>query len=235
MKKTTRLFLLIICMIAFGLMALGSTSSDESKDADNASAKKNVSASKTPTEVASKKTTQAETKKNDDVEVADNIERGPVDLDAVVPKKLDVIITGGHFIGDVLTAEDFTITVEMSDGSVLTNPAGWGATPLELSASSNDILVAWEGLYTTVNVKAQEKTVPTEPAPVSPSSAVTPNNSGGNTFNVFKYVINTNTGKFHKPSCSSVSDIYPQNRWDYQGTREEVINMGYEPCKRCHP
>lgn len=49
------------------------------------------------------------------------------------------------------------------------------------------------------------------------------------------YVLNKNTKKFHEPSCSSVGDIKPENRWDFTGTREEVIDMGYVPCKRCDP
>ena len=50
-----------------------------------------------------------------------------------------------------------------------------------------------------------------------------------------EYVLNKNTKKFHYPSCSSASDIKPKNRWDYVGTREEIISMGYVPCKRCNP
>lgn len=52
---------------------------------------------------------------------------------------------------------------------------------------------------------------------------------------VFSYVINTNTGKFHKPSCGSASKIKDENRWDYEGTRQSVVDMGYVPCGRCHP
>ena len=49
------------------------------------------------------------------------------------------------------------------------------------------------------------------------------------------YVLNTNTGKFHKPSCSSVKDIKPENREDFKGSRDAVINRGFDPCGRCHP
>lgn len=49
------------------------------------------------------------------------------------------------------------------------------------------------------------------------------------------YVLNTNTKKFHYPWCSSASDIKASNRRDYDGTRDEVISMGYVPCKRCNP
>lgn len=49
------------------------------------------------------------------------------------------------------------------------------------------------------------------------------------------YVLNTNTRKFHYPNCDSADRIKPKNRKEYNGTREEVIEMGYEPCKRCNP
>lgn len=49
------------------------------------------------------------------------------------------------------------------------------------------------------------------------------------------YILNTNTHKFHYPSCSSVSDMKAKNKKEYSGTREEIINMGYDPCKRCNP
>ena len=49
------------------------------------------------------------------------------------------------------------------------------------------------------------------------------------------YVVNKSTKKFHYPYCSSADDIKESNRWDYHGTREELIDMGYVPCKRCDP
>ena len=49
------------------------------------------------------------------------------------------------------------------------------------------------------------------------------------------YVLNTNTKKFHYPTCSSVDDMKEKNKQIYTGSREEVINMGYIPCKRCNP
>ena len=49
------------------------------------------------------------------------------------------------------------------------------------------------------------------------------------------YIANKNTKKFHYPSCSSANEIKASNRWDYVGTREELIDMGYAACKRCNP
>ncbi|MCR4704546.1 MAG: DNA/RNA non-specific endonuclease [Lachnospiraceae bacterium] len=49
------------------------------------------------------------------------------------------------------------------------------------------------------------------------------------------YVLNTNTHKFHVPSCSSVGDIKPGNRQDVSWTHDECISHGYVGCKRCNP
>lgn len=49
------------------------------------------------------------------------------------------------------------------------------------------------------------------------------------------YVLNYNTYKFHYPSCSSAKKIKPENRGDYYGTREELIDSGFSPCGICHP
>lgn len=49
------------------------------------------------------------------------------------------------------------------------------------------------------------------------------------------YVLNTNTKKFHKPSCSSAAKISNKNRQDYYGSRSDLISQGYEPCKNCNP
>lgn len=49
------------------------------------------------------------------------------------------------------------------------------------------------------------------------------------------YVLNTNTYKFHYPSCSSVNQMKESNKQYFSGTREEVIAMGYDPCGRCNP
>jgi len=49
------------------------------------------------------------------------------------------------------------------------------------------------------------------------------------------YVGNANTMKFHYPSCSSVKQMKESNKVALSGTRDEIIAMGYEPCKRCSP
>ena len=69
----------------------------------------------------------------------------------------------------------------------------------------------------------------TNPPETNPPETDPPTDNGRD------YVVNTNTKKFHYPSCSSADDIKDSNRWEYHGTREELIDMGYVPCKRCDP
>ena len=52
---------------------------------------------------------------------------------------------------------------------------------------------------------------------------------------VQSYILNTNTHKFHLSDCSSVSNIKTQNKSNYTGTRQELIDQGYEPCGSCQP
>lgn len=49
------------------------------------------------------------------------------------------------------------------------------------------------------------------------------------------YIVNTNTKKFHKPSCSSVKSMSTKNKKKYTGYRKNLIDNGYNPCKICNP
>ena len=49
------------------------------------------------------------------------------------------------------------------------------------------------------------------------------------------YILNTNTKKFHYPTCSSVNDMKEKNKQEFFGTRDETIALGYSPCGRCKP
>lgn len=49
------------------------------------------------------------------------------------------------------------------------------------------------------------------------------------------YILNTNTKKFHYPSCGSVKQMKESNKQSYTGSRDDVIARGYVPCKKCNP
>lgn len=49
------------------------------------------------------------------------------------------------------------------------------------------------------------------------------------------YVLNTNTHKFHYPSCKDVKKIKEKNYATTSAGRDDVIAQGYSPCGHCHP
>lgn len=89
---------------------------------------------------------------------------------------------------------------------------------------------------TTPTTTTPPKTTPTTttpttaPAKPAPTPTTTPSNTTSAT-----YILNTNSKKFHLPSCASVNKMSPKNKATFTGTRDEVIAKGYEPCKNCKP
>lgn len=49
------------------------------------------------------------------------------------------------------------------------------------------------------------------------------------------YIINTNTGKFHYPTCRSIKRMKDKNKLEFTGTRDDVLVRGYSPCMICNP
>lgn len=49
------------------------------------------------------------------------------------------------------------------------------------------------------------------------------------------YVINTNSMKFHKEDCSSISSMNSANKKVVTSTRDELVSEGYSPCGICKP
>ena len=47
------------------------------------------------------------------------------------------------------------------------------------------------------------------------------------------YIVNTETGKFHKAGCSAEKKILPEHRRELVATFEEVCQLGYSPCGIC--
>ena len=72
---------------------------------------------------------------------------------------------------------------------------------------------------------APETTAPEESTPVVEETAPVG----------MDYVINTNTGKFHYPGCSSVKKMKDSNKSFYTGSRDDLVAQGYSPCGNCHP
>lgn len=76
-------------------------------------------------------------------------------------------------------------------------------------------------------VREEEASIPPEPSPEEPQPEEEPQ--------AVTYVLNTNTMKFHKPSCRSAGQIKPKNRQETAESREDVVARGYSPCGNCKP
>lgn len=90
------------------------------------------------------------------------------------------------------------------------------------------------GTYQSTEASVAEETPAPQPE-TDTAVQITPESSAPQESQGITYVLNTNTKKFHYPTCSSVDDMKEKNKQIYTGSRDEVINMGYVPCKRCNP
>lgn len=63
----------------------------------------------------------------------------------------------------------------------------------------------------------------------SSSSSGDTSSSGSGT-----YIGNSNSHKFHYPTCKSVGKMSEKNKVTFS-SRDEAIKQGYEPCKNCNP
>ena len=100
-----------------------------------------------------------------------------------------------------------------------------------------DIYFTSDGKTVTMSVEknanADTLTKPVKVEETKPVETQKPDPTLGETGT--EYVLNTNTKKFHYPSCSSVKKMSEKNKAYHTGTRDEVIAMGYDPCGNCHP
>lgn len=79
----------------------------------------------------------------------------------------------------------------------------------------------------------EQKTATVTPTPSPEPEKQEPVN--GSEASQADYILNTNTKKFHYPTCSSVNDMKEKNKQEFFGTRDEAISNGYSPCGCCKP
>lgn len=101
------------------------------------------------------------------------------------------------------------------------------------TVSKNGKVTAVKAGTVTITAKTSNGLKATCKVTVKEKSDTTVINSSAN--GNINYVLNTNTKKFHLPSCSSVKDMKDKNKREVSCSRDEVIDMGYVPCKRCNP
>ena len=115
---------------------------------------------------------------------------------------------------------DADVTVYRTDlnGDIFVTSDGQSVSISSDKSANNDEIMTPGGSVTTSPPATQK------PDPVQNDSP-----SAGT-----DYIVNTNTGKFHYPSCGSVKKMKESNKMYYTGTRDELISQGYNPCGNCH-
>ncbi len=102
--------------------------------------------------------------------------------------------------------------------------------PIAIKSAQNEATVTTEKIQA---VKIQEEKALEEKAQTKETQNTNfqsyNNDTSGSTC-----IGNSNTLKFHNPTCSSVKKIKPEHVQKLD-SREQAINNGYIPCKRCHP
>ncbi len=129
--------------------------------------------------------------------------------------------TYGHPTEEVLSRlRDADVTTFRTDlqGDIICTSDGKTVT---FQVSRNKDADVFDGIGGNSTQKPENHPTATEPDTDSSSAS--------------DYVLNTNSKKFHYPSWSSAKKISKKNRKDYHGTREELIDDGYDPCKNCDP
>ena len=78
----------------------------------------------------------------------------------VMPAPIGISATyiGSKYVGETITASDLVVAVTMSDGSVMTNPEGFIATPLLLTAQ-NEMTVSYMDVACSLRFEAPERPV----------------------------------------------------------------------------
>ena len=119
-------------------------------------------------------------------------------------RTLAVVIVDGKNVNEMLLKEGLAEIMYMPPSEF--NPFDWGTNNTHVDTTHSS-----------------SATSPTHTSAKSTSSSDSAN-----------YVGNSNTGKFHEASCSSVKDISSGNKVFFS-SRDDAVNQGYQPCKRCNP
>ena len=87
----------------------------------------------------------------------------------------------------------------------------------------------------TLQPPAPQVSVEPTPDPTPPPNPPADDDADEDNSTGTDYIGNKSTKKFHYAWCSSVDRMKESNRYYYTGTRDEMIDHGYMPCKNCNP
>lgn len=132
--------------------------------------------------------------------------------------------TYGHPTEDVLSrlrdADTKLFRTDMQGDIICTSNGSSVSFSVSRNANADTFGGIGNNSTQTPPVQNEPETQPTETQPVD--SDVT-------------YILNMGSMKFHEIYCEAAAKISAYNRFEFEGTREEAIDMGYSPCGYCNP
>lgn len=159
------------------------------------------------------------------------------ELDLKYRKRATAITAGIFLVCGLLaftTAGSHTTSSQKKDSTVTTTTtAVTTTTAAETTTTTTKATTTTTTTTTTEATTTAAETTTAATEPPAPAQEETPAEQPA--ANVFTYVINTGSGIFHYPSCSSAKRISDANRSEYTGTRDDLIAQGYSPCGNCDP
>mgnify|MGYP000011111547 FL=1 len=158
------------------------------------------------------------------------------ELDPKYRKRATAITAGIFLVCGLLaftTAGSHTTSSQKKDSTVTTTTTVVTTTTAAETTTTTTKATTTTTTTTTESTTTAAETTTAATEPPAPAQEETPAEQPA--ANVFTYVINTGSGIFHYPSCSSAKRISDANRSEYNGTREDLIAQGYTPCERCNP
>ena len=160
------------------------------------------------------------------------------ELDPKYRKRATAITAGIFLVCGLLaftTAGSHTTSSQKKDSTVTTTTTAITTTTATETTTTTKATTSTTKA-TTTTTEATTTAVETTMAatePPAPAQEETPAEQPA--ANVFTYIINTDSGKFHYLSCSRAKEISDANRSEYTGTRDDLIAQGYDPCGTCKP
>jgi len=140
--------------------------------------------------------------------------------------RVNPIFEGNNLVASGVTMEGYS--VEDDGDGICFNVYVFNAQPgIEIDYSNGNSWLSGETPSNNTQKSNSGGTV------VIPSTST--NSSAGTTATTGNYVLNKNTKKIHRPTCSSVKQMKESNKVEYSGNRDDLISQGYSSCKNCNP
>ncbi len=135
-----------------------------------------------------------------------------------------------YFDIEAVSVGEAIIYAQSVDGSVISEPIKINVLEKETKEDSTESTTTSETEPEVPSAIESETQAITESESVTETQTETDIEKEAET-----YILNTNSKKYHTPSCSFVTRMNEANKAEFCGDDSELIAQGYSACKSCKP